>query len=262
MSGRALALLDELAGLTLGCCAGWYPGVPCEGDAVRAVAVGLVLAISASVLSGTPGVAGAAPSDDQGIAQAGLFVPGDFPTGWTMQSNEPGVDVLACPTVQRAVPALRSQRTITVVSHAFANGGEDAASSVVAFSGKDVVRRLFSAAASTAIRRCAINATLDIGAISFAEPKVGVTALTGLDHRFGDQAAGVRLRTTVLSSAPGGVRRTPLSIVDVVWVRVGRFLGIYSHNSPQAPQVLSSVSVDHVIRGPSGRLVAATRGQP
>jgi hypothetical protein len=230
-----------------------------------------LVAITTFVLTAVlslPATAGAAPAtdDDRQVAKAGVFQTSDFPAGWRATPHTKSKsDPFKCPTVEKAVSGLRKRRTADASSDDFERSNEQYTSNVIVFRTEDVARRAYKAVDSRAFRRCASEAVKDEvkkrGEEQGFDVKVETGTMTGTGS-YGNQSSDIGFKITVTKGISIDL------FGDIVFARVGRTLGIYSHVSDKEDSSCGEfsssdcVSFNDLITAATNRLTTASGGQP
>jgi hypothetical protein len=227
-------------------------------NAVRKAIATVVLGVASLGLV-VPSAAAQSPSDRE-IAKAGVFQEGDFPAGWRATPHKKNkTDALDCPTFKKAAAATRKSKTADADSDDFERRDDKYTSSIIVFRTEDVSRRAYGAVASDSMHRCLerfVKSELKkIGESEGVDVKVETGTVTGTGS-YGDESSDFGFTATV---SQGTLSQDVFA--DIVFVRVGRSLGLYSRSSTSEPSEFDTPTFDELLTSATGRLTAATGGQ-
>jgi hypothetical protein len=214
-----------------------------------------IVATAAAVVGLGVGASHAAQPGDQELAKAGVFTADDFPAGWRATPPKKNkTDPLKCPAVEKVVSGLRKAKKTKASSDDYEQGNDQYSSSAVVYGTEDVTRRIYKAAASRDFRGCVSKLVKDeVGKqdqLKGFDVKVEVGTVTG--GSYGDESANIGLKLTV---SKGSLSQD--EFVDIVFVRVGRSLGFYSHVSDKETSTCNEFSPDDCVSF-TGLITSAT----
>jgi hypothetical protein len=213
---------------------------------------------AASLWLVVPSAAAQSPSDRE-IAKAGVFHADDFPAGWrATPPKKSDADPNACPALRRAVGSSRKNRTAKAASDDFERQNDRYSSNVAVARTDDLARRAYKAAASRDMRRCITRIFKEEIKKSTKgyDVKVEGGTVTG-SGSYGDESSDIGFKITL--------SKEPLNqevFADFVFVRVGRAIGLYLRVSTSESSEFDTPTFDGLITSATGRLTAATGGQP
>jgi hypothetical protein len=230
---------------------------------VRQAAVAAVAVAAASLGLLAQPAAAQSPSDRE-IAKAGVFQADDFPAGWRATPDKKSEDPFKCPEVEKAVKGLKKQQTAKASGDDFEQGDEQYSSGAVVLRSEDVARRAYKVVASDALQRCIKRTFSDEvkskGDEEGVDVKVEFGTVTG-SGSYGDESSDIGMKITV---SQGSLSQDLFA--DIVFVRVGRALGAYSHISISdvdkecgGSSTDDCVSFDALITSATDRLVEEPR---
>jgi hypothetical protein len=179
----------------------------------------------------------------------------DFPAGWRATPHKKSkTDPLKCPAVEKAVSDLRKAKKTEASSDDYEQGNDQYSSSAAVFRTEDVTRRVYKAVASRDLRRCVSKLFKDEVAkqdqLKGLDVKVETGTVTG--GSYGDESANIGLKLTV---SQGSISQDVFA--DIVFVRVGRSLGFYSHVSDKETSTCDEFSPDDCVSF-AGLITSAT----
>jgi hypothetical protein len=183
-----------------------------------------------------------AEDGDREIAKAGVFQAADFPAGWRATPQaKPKDGPNDCPALAEAVGGTGKRRTPEVRSDEYKLGKEQYSAAVSVYRSGSVARRAYKATASRDMRRCITRSVEEQW--QGVKVKVEAGTRTGIGS-YGDESSGLRLRFTASRGPFGGNLFN-----DIVFVRVGRALGMYSHVSDKEESTCRESSSPECVTG-------------
>jgi hypothetical protein len=202
---------------------------------------------------------------DRDIAKAGVFQADDFPAGWRTTPHKKSESIDTCPALKKKAEPLRKQRAASVSSDDFEHGSvEEFTSTVAVMHTANAAERSFDLFQSRRLRRCISDAFDDAVKKQAKEQdfdlRIDVGSRTGA-RNYGDESSSISFKMTVSM----GISLDLYG--DIIFVRVGRALGYYTHLSNDEDSTCSEfdedcVEFDALITSATDRLTTATGGQP